>query len=68
MTKKLLNFKEVCRLYSFTPNGLRWLIRCKSIPFVKVRARIYFDPADLDIWISNLKDSSTKEVSINESI
>lgn len=58
MCKRLLNFKEVVQRYSFKPWGLRWLIRTRAIPIVRIgtgRGRIYFDPEDLERWKNNRK-------------
>ncbi|MDA2920645.1 helix-turn-helix domain-containing protein [Desulfobacterota bacterium AH_259_B03_O07] len=56
--KKLLNFQDVVEIYSIKPLGLRWLIRTRQIPFVRLgtgRGRIYYDPVDLDSWIKKSK-------------
>ncbi len=56
--KKLLNFHDVVERYSIKPLGLRWLIRTRQIPFVRLgtgRGRLYFDPVDLDLWINERK-------------
>lgn len=55
MQKRLLNFKEVVEKYSFKPWGLRWRIRIRAIPFVKLGKSIFFDPEDLEKWIRQHK-------------
>ncbi len=58
MCKRLLDFKEVVRRYSFKPWGLRWLIRTRQIPLVRLgtgRGKIYFDLQDLEQWIESHK-------------
>ena len=34
---------------------LQWLTRNRIIPLVKIRRRIYFDPAEIDAWIESQK-------------
>jgi hypothetical protein len=55
MEKRLLDFNEVVKRYSFKPWGLRWLMRTRAIDgMVRVgngRGRIYFDPIVLEQWI-----------------
>jgi predicted DNA-binding transcriptional regulator AlpA len=53
--KRLLNFNEVVEKFSFKPWGLRWRIRLRQIPFVKIGRSIYFDPLDLEEWIEKHK-------------
>ena len=36
-------------------NRLHWLIRNRAIPLVKLKRRIYFDPADIDAWLESQK-------------
>jgi len=58
--KKLLSFNDVVEQYSFRPWGLRWRIRNRTVPFVKLGKSIYFDPNDLDAWIQENKISEIK--------
>ena len=53
--EKLLDFKTVVERYHFKPWGLRWRIRLRQIPFVKLGRSIYFDPDDLEAWIEKHK-------------
>jgi len=53
--KKLLSFNDVVEQYSFRPWGLRWRVRTRSVPFIKLGKSIYFDPKDLDEWINSRK-------------
>jgi len=58
--EKLLDFQTVVARYNFKPHGLRHLIRNRAIPIVKIsasggRGRIFFDPKELDKWISQRK-------------
>lgn len=63
--EKLLDFKTVCERYHFTSNALRWLLRYRRIPFVRIgrgRGRIYFDPEDLRNWIEENKIKANKSI------
>lgn len=53
--KRLLNFHDVVDKFSIKPWGLRWRIRLRQIPFVKIGRSIYFDPLDLEHWIETHK-------------
>jgi hypothetical protein len=56
--KKLLNFQDVVERFSIKPWGLRWLIRTRQIPLVRIgtgRGKIYFDPLDLEEWVETHK-------------
>lgn len=47
--EKLLTFNEVVDRYKFRPDSLRWLIRTRQIPIVRIgKKRIYFDPDELE--------------------
>jgi len=35
--------------------GIRWLIRTRQIPIVKIGRRIFFDPEDISAWIEDHK-------------
>jgi len=49
--EKLLTFDDVIERYKFKVHGLRWLIRTRQIPIVKIgKKRIYFDPEQLEDW------------------
>lgn len=41
---------------------LQWLTRSRAIPLVKIRRRIYFDPAEIDAWIESQKIPAEGEV------
>ena len=51
MQKKMINFEEAVNRYGFKPWGLRWMIRKRAIPFLKIRRRIYFDVVKTDAWV-----------------
>ncbi len=47
----LINLQEAKKLLSLTENNIRWLIRTRRIPFVRVgERRIFFDPDELREW------------------
>lgn len=50
MQRKLINFDEAVERYGFKRWGLRWMIRKRAIPFLKIRRRIYFDVVKTDAW------------------
>lgn len=51
ISQKLISFNEVRGRFSFSENALRWLIRTRQIPTVRIGRRFYFDPQELDVWI-----------------
>ena len=54
--ERLLTFEDVVEQYHFKPHGLRWLIRTRQIPIVRIgKKRIYFDPDDLSKWVHERK-------------
>ncbi|MDA2920335.1 helix-turn-helix domain-containing protein [Desulfobacterota bacterium AH_259_B03_O07] len=56
MNESLISFDEVLKRYSFTTNQLRWLLRARNIPFVRVGLRrIFFDPEELRAWVEQNK-------------
>ena len=52
---RLLTFHEVVKRYHFKPWGLRHRIRMRTIPFLKCGRSIFFDPQDLEDWITKHK-------------
>jgi len=40
---------------AFSVNSIRWLIRTRRIPLVKIGKRIYFDPVEIHNWIQSKK-------------
>jgi excisionase family DNA binding protein len=60
---KLLNVKETAELLGVSPsylNKLR-LISSEGPPFVKLGARVCYDPADLAAWVNSQKRRSTSD-------
>lgn len=54
----LWNFEETRRQLGKTTWGLRWLVRLREIPVVRIgrgRGKIYFDPADVRAYIERNK-------------
>lgn len=35
--------------------GVRWLIRTRQIPIIKIGRRVFFDPEDISAWIKRHK-------------
>lgn len=59
MEQELLwDFPTTCRQLKKTVEGLRWLVRTRRIPIVRVgngRGRIYFSPEEVRAWIEKQK-------------
>lgn len=51
MQRTMINFKEAVEKYGFKPWGLRWMVRKRLIPFVKIGRRIYFIVEKVDLWL-----------------
>ena len=43
--------------------GVRSMIRYRTIPIVRLGRRIYFDPEEIDKWISDHKIEAKKNIS-----
>ena len=53
--EKLWDIHQLLERYpAFKHWGVRWLIRNRKIPLVRIGRRIYFDPNDIEAW----KDSN----------
>ena len=56
MKEKLWDIDLLLKNYpALKPWGVRHLIRTRSIPIIKLRRRIYFDPAEIEAWIDSKK-------------
>ena len=56
--EKLWDLKHLLKNYpAFKEWGVRWLIRHRRIPMVKIGRRIYFDPSEITLWIQKNKIS-----------
>ena len=40
---------------AFKEHGIRWLIRTRKIPMVKIGKRIYFQPSAIFSWVEKQK-------------
>ena len=36
-------------------HGVRWLVRNRRIPIVKIGKRVYFEPSSIQIWVNEHK-------------
>jgi hypothetical protein len=52
MTEPLLiSFKDAMKYLSVSENTLRWYIRTRQVPFLRIgQRRIFFDPVELEAW------------------
>jgi predicted DNA-binding transcriptional regulator AlpA len=48
---KLMNIKDLCTQYSLPVWTVRSYCSQGKIPYVKIGARVYFRPSDIDHWI-----------------
>jgi len=56
MEEQLLwNFEQACKKLNKTPWGLRWLVRTRNVPIVRIGRKIYFDPVEIKKWIDQQK-------------
>jgi len=51
MQELLWNFEETRKQIKKSEHGLRWLIRRRAIPLVRIQNRIYFRPDEIIKWI-----------------
>ena len=51
MEQLLWDFEETRKQIKKSEHGLRWLIRNRAIPIVKIGNRIYFRPEEISNWI-----------------
>lgn len=51
MQELLWDFEETRKQIKKSVHGLRWLIRNRAIPIVKIGNRIYFRPEEVKEWI-----------------
>ncbi|MNK84426.1 Helix-turn-helix domain protein [compost metagenome] len=56
-----LDVKEAAEYLRMSPWTVRDMVRTKSIPFFRIRSRIFFRRPDLDSWISSRVNSCTRE-------
>lgn len=65
-TEKLWDIHQLVKNYPcFTHWGVRYLLRERRIPFVRIGSRLYFDPVDIADWI---KEKKVKEHDYREKI
>jgi hypothetical protein len=43
---------ELARRWGWSQDALRWLVRRKAIPFLKIGGRIYFEVEALEPWLA----------------
>ena len=56
MRERLWDLNMLLENYpALKPWGVRWLIRKRRIPLVKLGRRIYFDPIEIETWIESQK-------------
>lgn len=55
MKTRLLNVKEAAEYTGLKPGTFYNLICRREIPYVKLRRRVFFEKADLDLWIDRSK-------------
>jgi len=51
MNELLWNFEETRKQLKKSEHGMRWLIRQRAIPLVRIGNRIYFRPSEIIKWI-----------------
>ena len=58
---KLWNLNQLLEHYpAFKEHGIRWQIRLRKIPIVRIGRRIYFDPMEINRWIEGNKIHETE--------
>jgi len=54
--EQLWNLNQLLEHYpGLSYHGVRWLIRNRRIPIIKIGKRIYFDPQEVEIWKNSQK-------------
>lgn len=62
MAETLLDVHQLLKKYPALKHwGLRWLIRNRRIPLIRIGRRIFFDPADISAWLDAHKIPPLKE-------
>jgi len=51
MEQLLWDFEETRKQIKRSEHGMRWLIRQRAIPIIKIGNRIYFSPEEIKEWI-----------------
>ena len=51
MEQLLWDFEETRRQLKKSVHGMRWLIRQRALLIVRIRGRIYFQPAEIRKWV-----------------
>ncbi len=60
MAEQLLDLHQLVEKYpALKIWGVRWLIRNRRIPIVRIGRRIFFDPQDVSTWIDEHKIKCT---------
>ncbi|MEQ9617819.1 MAG: helix-turn-helix domain-containing protein [Deltaproteobacteria bacterium] len=55
---RLWDMRQLMEAYpAFKEWGVRWLVRHRRIPVVRIGRRIYFDPEDINRWVEKNKIS-----------
>lgn len=58
MNQLLWDLDEASKQLKKSKWGIRWLVRARRIPFVRIgegKGKIYFDPSELKNWIESQK-------------
>ncbi|MGH7801041.1 MAG: hypothetical protein ACREOW_10515 [Thermodesulfobacteriota bacterium] len=56
MADTLLDIHQLAEKYpAFKKWGIRWLLRHRRIPMVRLGRRIFFDPEDISEWLDSQK-------------
>lgn len=51
MTELLWDFETARKKLGKSVHGMRWLIRKRGVPLVRIQNRIYFSPSAIQKWI-----------------
>ncbi len=58
MAEELLDVHQLTKKYPALKTwGIRWLVRNRRIPIVRIGRRIFFDPMDISNWLDSHKIS-----------
>ena len=51
MEQLLWNFEETRKKLGKSAHSMRWLVRKRAVPIVRIQNRIYFRPQEIEKWI-----------------
>ena len=64
---RLMNLREAARFIGVKPHTIRWWVTTRRIPALRIGARLFFDPRQVEAWINGSQIVPTCEDKPRES-